>query len=202
VGCRDEVFGFNGSGELAFMKVRSSTDVQSDRLSIGVAMLLIAGAALGFWLAVGTLKKQAEPGGASEGWFAAFVVGLVFVLGGMSLVGPPLLLRTSRKQPWGAGRFLWFTQGTAAWLLWPPAIYHRATAAGNQDSMSGICFFYGTPPMALYITLTLLASGQLTRSRRRRMRRSWQETFGLLLGLIWACTGLFIISLFYREDFK
>ena len=34
------------------------------------------------------------------------------------------------------------------------------------------------------------------------MRRSWQETFGLLLGLVWACTGLYIISLFYRQDFN
>ena len=66
--------------------------------------------------------------------------------------------------------------------------------------MSALCFFYGTPPMALYVTLALLAGGHLTRSRRRRMRRSWQETFGLLLGLAWACTGLYIISLFYRQD--
>ena len=46
----------------------------------------------------------------------------------------------------------------------------------------------------------LLAGGHLKRSRRRRIRRSWQEKFGLLLGLVWACTGLFIISLFYRQD--
>jgi hypothetical protein len=24
--------------------------------------------------------------------------------------------------------------------------------------------------------------------------------FGLLLGLVWACTGLYVISLFYRDD--
>ena len=24
--------------------------------------------------------------------------------------------------------------------------------------------------------------------------------FGLLLGLVWACTGLYLISLFYRQD--
>ena len=27
--------------------------------------------------------------------------------------------------------------------------------------MSAVCFFYGTPPMALYVTLTLLAGGHL-----------------------------------------
>jgi uncharacterized metal-binding protein len=124
----------------------------------------------------------------------------VFLLGGLSLVGPPLLIFTARRRNWGAGRFLWFTQGTAAWLLWPPAVYHRIAMPGPPASMSSICFFYGTPPMALYVTLTLLASGRLSPSCRLRMHRSWQETFGLLLGLAWACTGLYIISLFYRQD--
>jgi hypothetical protein len=54
--------------------------------------------------------------------------------------------------------------------------------------------------MAVYVTLSLLASGHLRRSRRRRIYRSWQETFGLLLGLLWACTGLYVISMFYRSD--
>jgi hypothetical protein len=125
----------------------------------------------------------------------------VFMLGGLSLVGPPLLLVTAKRRHWGAGRMLWFTQGTAAWLLWPPAVFHRVTGgSGSPVSMSSVCFFYGTPPMALYVTLTLLASGRLSPSRRLRIHRSWQETFGLLLGLVWACTGLYIISLFYRQD--
>jgi hypothetical protein len=174
---------------------------RDDRMTLGVAMLLIAGAALGFWLATAGYKAQDTPNGPVDavagGWFFLFV----FLLGGLSLVGPPQLLFTARRRHWGAGRFLWFVQGTAAWLLWPPAFYHRvAGGSGSQVAMSSVCFFYGTPPMALYVTLTLLAGGHLNRSRRRRMRRSWQETFGLLLGLVWACTGLFIISLFYRQD--
>jgi hypothetical protein len=67
--------------------------------------------------------------------------------------------------------------------------------------MSAVCYFYGTPPMALYVTLGLLAGGHLRRSRRQRLVRSWQENFGLVLGLMWACTGLYVISLFYRQDF-
>ena len=174
----------------------------ADRMSIGVAMLLIAGAAVGFWLAVDMLRANSTPAGQSDNTFRTWLSAFVFVLGGMSLVGPPLLLATARKKHWGAGRFLWFVQGTAAWLLWPPAIYHRVMAApGAQPGISAVCFFYGTPPMALYVTLTLLAGGHLSRSRRLRIRRSWQETFGLLLGLAWACTGLYIISLFYRQDF-
>ena len=172
-----------------------------DRMSLGVLMLLIAGAALGFWLALDVLKTRGQPNGPVEDWTTAWDFAFVFILGGLSLVGPALLLLTARKRPWGAGRFLWFVEGTAAWLLWPPAIYHRIAVPGDQHPMSALCFFYGTPPMALYVTLTLLAGGHLTRVRRRKIRRSWQETFGLLLGLAWACTGLYIISLFYRQDF-
>jgi hypothetical protein len=168
-----------------------------DRLNIGVAMLLIAGAAVGLWLALHDLRDRANDF-ARDTRFDNLLFGFVFVLGGLSLVGPPLLLLTARRRRWGAGRFLWFAQGTAAWLLWPPIVYR--TAGGLPGSMSGTCFFFGTPLMAIYVTLTLLTSGHLRRSRRRRLRRSWQETFGLLLGLAWACTGLYILSMFYRED--
>ena len=66
--------------------------------------------------------------------------------------------------------------------------------------MSAICFFYGTPLMALYMTLDALGWGLSAAPRRRRIIRSWQETVGLLLGLAWACTGLYLLSLFYRQD--
>jgi hypothetical protein len=89
----------------------------------------------------------------------------------------------------------------AAWLLWPPIVYNRIAHDGRfKDSMSAVCFFYGTPLMAVYVTFALLAGGHLRRSRRRRLGRSWQENFGLLLGLAWACTGLYLIALFYRSD--
>jgi hypothetical protein len=55
--------------------------------------------------------------------------------------------------------------------------------------------------MAVYVTIALLVSGRFRRSRRRRLFRSWQETFGLFLGLAWACTGLYLIATFYRQDF-
>ncbi len=182
------------------MKLRAPA-ASEPRLSIGVVMILIAAAALGLWLVLNEIKRSSGPGPVAAEGVATWIFGLVFVLGGLALVGPPLLLWTARRTPWGAGRFLWFVEGTAAWLLWPPAIYHRATTTTDQASMSAVCFFYGTPPMALYVALTLLAGGHLKRSRRKRLWRSWQETFGLLLGLAWACTGLYILSLFYRQDF-
>jgi hypothetical protein len=156
-------------------------------------MAMVAGVAVGIWLALGGTRGQSQDDLGT--WFHV----LVFVLGGLALVGPPILLWTARNRAWGAGRFLWFVQGTATWLLWPPVVYR--VAGGFPNSTSAACYFFGTPPMALYVTLTLLAGGYLKRSRRRRMRRSWQETFGLLLGLVWACTGLYVISLFYRDDF-
>lgn len=173
------------------------------RLSIGASMLLIAGASMGIWLIAAQFHSNWQEAKDAEAQIRNGVNGLVFLLGGLSLVGPPLLLWTARKRHWGAGRLLWFAQGTAAWLLWPPVIYHRVAGGAPDDinPISGTCYFFGTPLMAVYVTLTLLAGGYFRRSRRRRMRRSWQETFGLLLGLAWACTGLYLISLFYRQDF-
>jgi hypothetical protein len=55
--------------------------------------------------------------------------------------------------------------------------------------------------MALYVTIALHAGGWLPLRRRRRHRpRSWTETFGLLLGLLWACTGLYVLGLIYHDD--
>lgn len=168
------------------------------RFHIATGMVLIAGLALGLFLAMGNLITA--PAGPEESEIQRYGIWpLVWVLGGLSLAGPPILLWTARKRVWGAGRFLWFVQGTATWLLWPPVIYR--VSVGTPQSTTAVCYFFGTPPMALYVALTLLAGGYLRRSRRRRLRRSWQETFGLLLGLVWACTGLYVLSLFYRDDF-
>src|SRR5437762_1620020 len=157
-----------------------------------MGMLLIAGAALGFWLILDEFRSKLQANMGLEDRSNAWLLALFFVLGGLSLVGPPLLLSTARRRPWGAGRFLWFAHGTAAWLLWPPVVYLRIRGVPG-NSTSAACFFYGTPLMAVYVTLTLLAGGHFRRSRRRRISRSWQETFGLLLGLAWACTGLYLI---------
>ena len=54
--------------------------------------------------------------------------------------------------------------------------------------------------MALFVTIGLLSGGWL--GRRRGRRRRGREAFGLLLGLAWACTGLYILSIIYRKDFE
>ncbi len=181
------------------MEKTTGTYRRNSRLSIGVVMLLVAGAALGFWLALEEVRSTQGPGGDTGNPFRGWIYGFVFMLGGLSLVGPPILLWSARRRVWGAGRLLWMAHGTAAWLLWPPVIYNRI-AVVNPQSETATCFFFGTPLMAVYVTAALLSGGYLRRSRRRRLLRSWQETFGLLLGLAWACTGLYFISLFYRHD--
>src|SRR5262245_14745914 len=113
------------------MSRKPSSPPREDRLSVGLLMLLIAGAALGLWLVIEDLRRVdfragPPPADMSFGpwdWVIVFV--LVFLLGGLSLVGPPLLLLTARKRRWGPGRLLWFAQGTASWLLWPPVVYRR-----------------------------------------------------------------------------
>ncbi len=131
------------------MSQKSADNHRLDRLSIGVVMLLIAGVAFGLWLVVSGDGPEGE-----NRW----LVVLEFVLGGLSLVGPPLLLWTAKRRPWGAGRFLWFAHGTAAWLLWPPVVYMR-TRGVTANSTTAACFFYGTPLMAVHVTVTLLAGG-------------------------------------------
>ena len=102
------------------MRERPRWNRREPRLTIGVVMLLIAGAAVGLWLALDELRRG-DSNEFGDSPLERWVLGVVFVLGGLSLVGPPLLLLTARRRYWGAGRFLWFTQGTSAWLLWPPA---------------------------------------------------------------------------------
>jgi hypothetical protein len=163
-------------------------------------MVIVAGLAVGFWLVLPDLRtnQPAPMGSVSD----LVLIVAVAVLGGVSLAGPPLLLlgwRTPRPT-WGAGRVLWFSAGTSAWLLWPPIVVRRLGDGrfSGPGSETGICFAYGTPLMAVYVTAALLAGGWFRPGRRRRMRRSWQETFGLLLGLAWACTGLYLLVSLYR----
>jgi hypothetical protein len=168
-----------------------------ERPRIAELMLLIAGAGLGLAL-FGRGGSGPNPSG--DEWMLA----LAGLLGGVSLVGVPMLLRepARRRARWGAGRLLWFAQGSSAWLLWPPVVYYRARGRPELP-MSGICYFYGTPLMAIYMGLALLARGgcRCRRGRRRRARpRSWRESFGLGLNLAWACVGVYVLYLIYTES--
>jgi hypothetical protein len=167
-------------------------------------MALIAGLALGVWLILPDLKSEGTP--LRDRVTKYVLLAAAGVLGGLALVGPPLLLSERRRMRglWGPGKTLWFATGTSAWLLWPPVVYVRVRVVGNEgllDTASGMCFAYGTPLMAVYVTAALLAGGWFGKRGRRRRRHSWREQFGLLLGMCWACTGLYVIYTLYHEDF-
>ena len=166
------------------------------RLAIWEMCLLVAGIAVGFWL-FGMMEMG--PGGL--GWYGP----LIGVLGGMSVVGPPILLweRRRRRSRWGPGEVLWFSSGISAWLLWPPIVIVRLRGQGGGQVGGGTtatCFAYGTPLMAIYVGSALLFGGWIRRkgwSRRRRL--SWREKFGLALGVAWAATGGYVLYLIYAE---
>ena len=63
------------------------------RLTIGVLMLMTAGAALGIWL---TVRNRGARSGRGPEDPNPWLFALVFLLGGLSLVGVPLLLATAR----------------------------------------------------------------------------------------------------------
>ena len=67
---------------------------------------------------------------------------------------------------------------------------------------AGVCYFYGTPLMAVYVALALLAGGWIRPRRRRRRPLPWRERFGIVLGLAWACTGLYVLSWIYSQYSK
>src|SRR5437763_12793580 len=87
------------------------------RLNLLEVMVLIAGLGVGLWVILGDIRKEgAEPD--------KVLLTIIAALGGVSLVGPVLLLaERGRHRPWGAGKLLWFGQGMASWLLWPPIVY-------------------------------------------------------------------------------
>ncbi len=179
----------------------SATRPGPRRLAIWEMCLLVAGIAVGFWL----FGMEIDGPGLTP-WFGQ-VAG---VLGGMSIVGPPILLweRRRRRGRWGPGELLWFSSGISAWLLWPPivAVKLRPPAQpppGGAAGMAAPCFVYGTPLMAVYVTSALLCGGWIRRrGRRRRRLLSWRERFGLVLGALWAATGLWVLYLIYGDRLR
>ena len=168
---------------------------RSQRLTLLELMILIAGVAVGLWLFA--KEVMTAPTDKFE-WLAVF---LLAVLGGLSVVGPPFLLLEPRRRwsMWRAGKVMWFSQGMASWLLWPPIIYARIQ--GSDAFLYCAIAYLFTPLMGLCLMLALLAGGWLRGARGRYRYRSWREQFGLLLGSAWACMGFYVLYYLYSEDF-
>lgn len=161
-------------------------------------MLLIAGVAVGLWLSRG----DNELGLSFAEWDGAVFVTTSYILGGLSLIGPPYLLVTARRKPWDQGRFLWLVLGVATWLTWPGvALMSHGRLRTHDREACSVVFMITTPLIALCLLLGLLASGRLRRVRRRLSQRSWQESFGLVLGLAWSCIGVYLVTLVYWDEF-
>jgi hypothetical protein len=171
----------------------------AQKLTLLELMLVIAGIALGLWLVINDVR---DPAATSDPPLIKWAFGLVGVLGGIAALGPVLLLleRLKTRERWGPGKILWFSEGMASWLLWPPVLYHRAVKGNLDGSTAWVCYFYGTPLMAIYVTAALLAGGWFRRRGRRFKRLSWREQFGLIMNLLWATTGLYVLYLIYREE--
>ncbi len=132
--------------------------------------------AVGFSLIADSFNPR--PGETEE----AVLLVLTFSLGGLSLAGPPLLLWRRYRSGWKRmrlGELFWFCQGTASWLLWPPAIYVRVQGKKAMgDGMSEICYFYGTPLMhALYRADSSWPAARWPPGTVGCGCRSWTEAF-------------------------
>ena len=184
---------------------RPTRPARIDPLTIRDLLVVVAGVgiALAVTRPIWTAPYQDQPGDPIQLVPVAVRV-IVAILSGASFVGVPLLLARWRRRrtPWGPGKLAWFSQGTAAWLLWPPVVYYQLAAprGGSDPTWTSVCWLWGTPLMGLYITAAILAGGWFGRRGRRRLKRSSREQFGLLLSCLWACTGLYFLGFLYWID--
>ena len=100
-------------------------EVRRDRFGIAQMLILVAGIATGFWVMRPLLLQEYDGEDGDPIQMIPVVLRVIIaVLGGISLVGVPLLLLRRRRDRtrWGPGQMAWFAHGTATWLLWPPIL--------------------------------------------------------------------------------
>jgi hypothetical protein len=169
---------------------------KAHRLGLADLMSLVAGIGVGFWLVSNDLRRP--PDDQAVVWSIAFAI-----LGGLALVGPPLLLveRFGRASwLWGPGRILWFSQGVVLWLLLPSLVYYRVLEKSLWHSVTFECMLGAMLFLSMSQIPAFLIGGWL-RDRQRLARGSWREVFGLLLGLASSCVGAYALYLIHIYDF-
>jgi cytochrome bd-type quinol oxidase subunit 2 len=166
-------------------------------MHLAQVMALVAGLAVGIWIGISREGRSAPD-------LNPVLMFVIFAAGGLALAGPILILAERRRLgrcagSVGVGRLLWFATGTAGWLMWPPIVYRRLT---NRESMgmNQVCYFYGTPLMAVFLWVTFGLSGWLRPRARRRFRKYWTERFGFWLGVVWFLLGGYLLGTMWWAD--
>lgn len=155
-------------------------------------LLLVTGLAVGLWLWWPESKRfDVRDDG-------AWVLATIFLGGGLTLPGVPLLLREQRaaRSRWRAGRLAWFAIALAGWSLWPALVVVRIRSGELPlDKVAGK-YVYWAPLMAVFLALAFAAGGWLRRRRRRARRPPWSERFGRYLAAAWILLGLYVLVRF------
>jgi hypothetical protein len=173
-----------------------SESAPRDQLTILDAMTLIAGVAVGLWLFHDKLKFAELFEKPSE---EAWIVLAVALLGGISLVGTPMLLvaRARGRRRWRSGAMQWFALGLGCWGLAPPiALMRLKIASGGETALS--CIVYTMPLMGLFLTAATLIGGRPV-PRWWSCHGWWPEWFGMWMLLGWAATGCYVLFMIYRD---
>ena len=138
----------------------------SDRLSIGVLMLIIAGAALGLWLVLDQLRLP--PDHVTAKWVLRGSWGQSSFSAASRCSACRFCSGRPAANPGGQADFSGSQAERPRGCSGPRSSTTGLQARGppGQNSMSGLCFFYGTPLMAVYVTVALLAKGSFRRSTK------------------------------------
>src|SRR5262245_27871264 len=120
----------NPPGERSGRPSAPTPPASRQRLGLREVMALVVGLAVGMWLMSPDFRAVPR-----DRETPLFLIGAAGLLGGLAIVGVPILLAERRRSRilWGPGKLLWFASGTAAWLLWPPVVFRRVKGAAFTD---------------------------------------------------------------------
>jgi|GEM_PF-3949223 len=184
-------------------------------------MALVAGLAVAFAL-FGELLRSDDNKAAWHVWPLA-------ILGGLSLPMPWLITRRLRSKhrrqgattpptlmDWTPWEFLVTVQGWAAWMTWPPVMVMKWNGQKISDSTTYCTYFFGTPLMSLAVLAALiqargikglrqwarLGEADANPTRPARPPLPWTTTFAMILGALWALSGLHFVMRMVWEDWR
>ena len=190
--------------------------------TLGEVMALVAGLGVAFALFAETLRADDRPTVAWHLW-------PLMILGGLSLPMPWLIARRHQRNvhgavatpppslmDWNAWEFLVAIQGWAAWMTWPPLVMMRWNNQKVHESATFCTYFFGTPLMSLAVLATLIQTQGIRGLRRRgrlggdpmspashtRPPLPWTTTFAMILGALWALSGLHFLVRVIWEDWR